>query len=57
MQVLMCSDGLHGVAREADVAEILGSKEPLEAKCGGLIEAARSQGGPDNITAVILQAA
>jgi serine/threonine protein phosphatase PrpC len=55
MQVLMCSDGLHGVAREEDVAQILGSQKPIEAKCGGLIEAARAQGGPDNITAVILQ--
>jgi protein phosphatase len=55
MQVLLCSDGLHGVASEAAVADILASGEPLEAKCGGLIEAARAQGGPDNITAVILQ--
>jgi protein phosphatase len=55
MQVLLCSDGLHGVAKEEDLAEILGSKKPLEAKCDGLIEAARAQGGPDNITAVILQ--
>jgi PPM family protein phosphatase len=55
MQVLLCSDGLHGVARETDVAEILGSKKTLEAKCGRLIEVARAQGGPDNITAVILE--
>jgi serine/threonine protein phosphatase PrpC len=55
MQVLLCSDGLHGVAKEEELAEILGSKKPLEAKCDGLIEAARAQGGPDNITAVILQ--
>jgi len=55
MQVLLCSDGLHGVASEAAVADILASSEPLEAKCGGLIEAARAQGGPDNITAIILQ--
>src|SRR5580698_3181718 len=55
MQVLLCSDGLHGVASEEKVADILGSEQPLEAKCGGLIEAARAQGGPDNITAIILQ--
>jgi serine/threonine protein phosphatase PrpC len=55
MQVLLCSDGLHGVAREEDLADILASSEPLEAKCGELIQAARAQGGPDNITAVILQ--
>jgi serine/threonine protein phosphatase PrpC len=55
MQVLLCSDGLHGVAREEDLAEILASTEPLETKCSDLIKAARAQGGPDNITAIILQ--
>jgi len=55
MQVLLCSDGLHGVASEADVTEILASEKPLEAKCERLIEVARARGGPDNITAIILQ--
>jgi PPM family protein phosphatase len=53
--VLLCSDGLHGVAQEEEIAGILASKESLEAKCQSLIEAAREQGGPDNITAVLLR--
>lgn len=55
-QVLLCSDGLHGVVRESDLVSTLGSIEPLEAKCRQLIAAARAQGGPDNITAVLLRA-
>jgi protein phosphatase len=55
-QVLLSSDGLHGVAREEDLASTLGLKESLEGKCQKLIAAAREQGGPDNITAVLLKA-
>lgn len=55
-QVLLCSDGLHGVAGEDTLKDTLASSEPLDAKCQSLIAAARAQGGPDNITAVILKA-
>lgn len=55
-QVLLCSDGLHGVAPEEEMAAILDSKDSLESKCAQLIAAARAHGGPDNITAVLLQA-
>lgn len=55
-QVLLCSDGLHGVAPEDEVAKILHSKDSLESKCEQLIAAARAHGGPDNVTAVLLQA-
>ncbi len=57
--VLMCSDGLHGVVEEERIAAILrdgGPAQPLADKCGGLIEAARGAGGPDNITTVLLRA-
>jgi len=55
LQVLLCSDGLHGVAEEAELSKALGSSDSLEAKCQELIAAARQHGGPDNITAVILK--
>jgi protein phosphatase len=54
-QLLLCSDGLHGVAPEDEMATILSSQASLEAKCDQLIAAARAHGGPDNITAVVLQ--
>lgn len=55
-QVLLCSDGLHGVASEEDLTSALASSEPLAAKCATLVAAARAKGGPDNITAVLLKA-
>jgi protein phosphatase len=55
-QILLCSDGLHGVAPEEDLREILAKDDPLESKCRNLVEAARSHGGPDNITAIVLKA-
>jgi serine/threonine protein phosphatase PrpC len=57
MHVLLCSDGLHGVALEEELRHALASNASLEAKCEALIEAARDRGGPDNITVVLLKAA
>jgi protein phosphatase len=51
----MCSDGLHGVAPEEEIAKILAMDEPLETMGGKLIALARGHGGPDNITAVLLK--
>ncbi len=56
VQILLCSDGLHGVAPENQIAGALESDEPLQKKCDALIAAARAHGGPDNITAVLLRA-
>jgi serine/threonine protein phosphatase PrpC len=55
-QLLLCSDGLHGVANEEDMKHALESDAPLDAKCQELITAARSRGGPDNITVILLRA-
>lgn len=53
--ILLTSDGLHGVVRPEEISHILSSQISLEDKCHSLIEAARREGGPDNITAVLLQ--
>ncbi|HUA86233.1 MAG TPA: Stp1/IreP family PP2C-type Ser/Thr phosphatase [Bryobacteraceae bacterium] len=55
-QVLLCSDGLHGVVSEEQLAQTLARSATLEDKCEELIAAARELGGPDNITAVLLRA-
>ena len=55
-QVLLSSDGLHGVVDESVIAAALAGNGDLESKCRRLIEAARQAGGPDNITAVLLRA-
>ncbi len=56
VQLLLCSDGLHGVVEEGVIARILASDKNMEAKCGDLVDVARHAGGPDNITTVLLTA-
>lgn len=56
MQLLLCSDGLHGVIAAEAIAKILGDPvKDLANKARTLIEAARDGGGPDNITVLLLQ--
>jgi PPM family protein phosphatase len=55
-QILMSSDGLHGVVDATAIARMLEGNGSLESKCRRLIEAAKEAGGPDNITAIILRA-
>jgi protein phosphatase len=55
-QLLMCSDGLHGVIEQEMITGILGSSGTLDERCQALVGAARAKGGPDNITAILLQA-
>ena len=45
-----------GVEQERIEAILREPNQLLEQKCRGLIEAARTAGGPDNITAVLLRA-
>jgi protein phosphatase len=53
---LLCSDGLFSVVTDERIAEILGGADlTLEQGCARLIAAANAAGGPDNITALILQ--
>jgi PPM family protein phosphatase len=54
-QLLLCSDGLHGVLDDKIIAETLDSEKSLPQKCHYLIDAAKEQGGPDNITALLVQ--
>jgi protein phosphatase len=53
--VLLCSDGLSNQVSDLELAQILG-RYPLERAANELIELANRYGGPDNITAVLLQA-
>lgn len=54
-QLLLCSDGLHGVVSERVLESALAGNGGLDEKCSTLIQAARDAGGPDNVTAVLLQ--
>ncbi len=58
--LLLSSDGLHGLVSSEEIQRILGDNpegaNTLEEKCLHLINAARAAGGPDNITAVLIDA-
>jgi PPM family protein phosphatase len=56
--MLLCSDGLHGVVENDKIEQIL--RDPsasLEQKGKCLMTAAHTQGSPDNVTVMLLQAA
>ena len=53
---LLCSDGLFSVVSDDQVAALLGtSGVSLDDVCQKLIDAANAAGGPDNITALVLE--
>ena len=55
MQILLCSDGLHGVVPDEEIERVFQTQTALEDKGKTLIEAAKKAGAPDNVTAVLLR--
>jgi protein phosphatase len=53
-RILLCSDGLHGVVDDQTLANILAAHPDPDHSVDELIAAANDAGGPDNITAVII---
>jgi len=53
--LLLSSDGLHGIIGEQGIAQVLATNLPLDGKTAALIEMAKNGGGPDNITAVLVE--
>jgi protein phosphatase len=51
---LICSDGLHGVIGDAAIRSILATGSDVESTARRLNELARMNGGPDNISVVLL---
>jgi protein phosphatase len=53
---LLCSDGLHGMVSDDDIARLLlSSLDSLEMATTRLVDAANEAGGRDNVTAVLLR--
>lgn len=52
-RVLLCSDGLHGYVPEAEIQRVVVEHDP-EPGVHQLIDMANGNGGPDNITAVLV---
>jgi protein phosphatase len=53
-RVMMCSDGLHGVVEDARILELILASPSAPAACIRLVEEANANGGPDNITVVLV---
>jgi protein phosphatase len=53
--ILLCSDGLYGPVAETHITEILLRGGTLQTQVETLIECAIRHGGPDNVTAVLLE--
>jgi PPM family protein phosphatase len=54
-RILLCSDGLYGPVNHVTITEILNHGGSLQAQVDRLIECANQRGGPDNVTAVLLE--
>ena len=54
-RLLLCSDGLYVPVPDEEIAPVLSGPENIEEKVKKLIAMANQAGGPDNITAVILE--
>ena len=52
-QLVMCSDGLSGLARNDDILRVVGGAPDLVSACKQLIDPANERGGPDNITCIV----
>jgi protein phosphatase len=52
--LVLCTDGLWSVVREAQLARLALQESPAEA-CVKLVHAALERGGPDNVTVVVLR--
>jgi protein phosphatase len=52
---LLCSDGLSGVVEPKEIVRILEAEPTLEAAAHLLVERANDEGGPDNVTVVLVR--
>lgn len=51
---ILCSDGLHGVVKEEELAEI--AKMPIDAAADEYLRRALERGAPDNVTVIVAKA-
>lgn len=53
--LLLCSDGLWSLVPDVLIQEIIRQSTSVQAACDALVKAANDAGGPDNITAIMVQ--
>jgi serine/threonine protein phosphatase PrpC len=56
-RLLLCSDGIHSVMTDKDIAALFGRPDtPLQELCEEAMQEANQRGGHDNATAVVIEA-
>lgn len=50
--LILCTDGLSGLVKKDEIAEVVASQADLVEVCRDLIDRANENGGPDNITVI-----
>ena len=53
--LILCSDGLSGVVRREELAQMVENSPDLPTLCSALIDLANERGGPDNVTVVAVR--
>lgn len=53
--LVLCTDGLSGLVRDDEIAEVIAGAPGLDQACQTLIDRANENGGPDNITVVAVR--
>ncbi|MFC1879651.1 PP2C family protein-serine/threonine phosphatase, partial [Chloroflexota bacterium] len=53
--IFLCSDGLWGVVPEEEIVQIISTAINPQQACQNLVDAANIAGGPDNITAILIE--
>jgi serine/threonine protein phosphatase PrpC len=53
--LLICSDGLWSVLPDQNLSKLVTSAPSLQVACQSLVAAANDAGGPDNISAILVQ--
>jgi protein phosphatase len=51
--LVLCTDGLSGLVKKEEIAEVVTGTDDLVEACRQLIDRANENGGPDNITAIV----
>jgi serine/threonine protein phosphatase PrpC len=54
-RLLLCSDGLWNLVSDTEMSQIITTASSLQAACDSLIAAANRAGGPDNVTAILVE--
>jgi len=53
--VLLCSDGLSRMVRDAEIGGVLAKASSAQAAADGLVKLANKHGGEDNVTAIVMR--